>query len=120
MRLDKTNSIVLETAKQEVEIPRWIEASVWSEHKLAALDNGVKGGKWFSLIDFEAKVFSAKKLSPRKVYALSTLSVAWQRVRANKGAAGIDQVSIALKQMLTIIYKSCMIRLRIKPTDPMQ
>jgi len=80
MRLDKTNSIVLETAKQEVEIPMWIEASVWSERMLAALDNGVKGGKWFSLID--------------KVYAMSTLSVAWQRVRANKGAAGIDEVSI--------------------------
>ena len=80
MRLDKTNSIVLETAKQEVEIPMWIEASVWSERMLAALDNGIKGGKWFSLID--------------KVYAMSTLSVAWQRVRANKGAAGIDEVSI--------------------------
>ncbi|MGH7926914.1 MAG: hypothetical protein ACREQV_03880 [Candidatus Binatia bacterium] len=29
----------------------WVEASVWSEHMLAALENGVKGGKWFSLID---------------------------------------------------------------------
>jgi RNA-directed DNA polymerase len=80
MRLNKISSTVLETAKQETENPQWIEASVWSERMLAALDNGVKGGKWFSLID--------------KVYALSTLNVAWQRVRANKGAAGVDRVSI--------------------------
>ena len=29
----------------------WVEASVWNERMLAALDNGVKGGKWFSVID---------------------------------------------------------------------
>ena len=29
----------------------WVEASVWTERMLAALGNGVKGGKWFSLID---------------------------------------------------------------------
>ena len=28
----------------------WVEASVWNERMLAALENGVKGGKWFSLI----------------------------------------------------------------------
>jgi RNA-directed DNA polymerase len=47
---------------------------------LVALGNGVKGGKWFSLID--------------KVCAASTLKAAWQRVEANRGAAGIDRVSI--------------------------
>ena len=81
MRLNNTISSVLKTTKQGVEIPVWIEASVWSERMLAALDNGVKGGKWFSLID--------------KVYALPTLNAAWQRVKDNKGAAGIDNVSIA-------------------------
>ena len=31
---------------------RWVEATVvWSERMLAALENGVKGGKWFSLIE---------------------------------------------------------------------
>ena len=80
MRLEKTISSVLEIAKQETERPEWIEASVWSERMLAALNNGVKGGKWFSLID--------------KVYAMTTLNVAWQRVKANKGAAGVDQISI--------------------------
>jgi RNA-directed DNA polymerase len=47
---------------------------------LAALDNGVKGGKWFSLID--------------KVSRVQTLQLAWQRVRANRGAAGVDGQSV--------------------------
>ena len=29
----------------------WVERSVWSERMLQALENGVKGGQWFSLID---------------------------------------------------------------------
>ncbi len=28
----------------------WVEAEVWTERMLAALGNGVKGGKWFSMI----------------------------------------------------------------------
>jgi RNA-directed DNA polymerase len=47
---------------------------------LAALENGVKGGKWFSLID--------------KVYRAETLRAAWQRVKANGGAAGVDRQSV--------------------------
>src|SRR5262245_55931695 len=58
----------------------WVEASVWTERMLSALGNGVKGGKWYSLMD--------------KVFAPKTLAVAWTRVRANKGAAGVDGQSI--------------------------
>jgi RNA-directed DNA polymerase len=47
---------------------------------LAALGNGVKGGKWFSLID--------------KVYRPGNLLAAWEQVKKNKGAAGIDKQSI--------------------------
>jgi RNA-directed DNA polymerase len=47
---------------------------------LAALENGVKGGQWFSLID--------------KVYRAETLKVAWQKVAANGGTAGVDGQSI--------------------------
>jgi RNA-directed DNA polymerase len=47
---------------------------------LAALGNGVIGNKWFSLID--------------KVYRPSTLQAAWEQVKANRGAAGIDGQSI--------------------------
>ena len=47
---------------------------------LTALDNGVKGGKWFSLID--------------KVYRIETLRAAWRKVAANAGAAGVDGQSV--------------------------
>ena len=29
----------------------WVEPSVWTERMLTALETGVKGGKWYSLID---------------------------------------------------------------------
>jgi RNA-directed DNA polymerase len=48
---------------------------------LIALDTGVKGGVWYSLID--------------KVYAPTNLAAAWARVQANAGAAGSDGQSIA-------------------------
>ena len=58
----------------------WVEGCVWTEAMLAALDNGVTGGKWYSLMD--------------KVYAPRTLEAAWQRVQANAGAHGIDRMSV--------------------------
>lgn len=58
----------------------WAEASVWTERMVSALVNGVKGGRWFSLID--------------KVCAPKTLALAWAKVRANRGAAGVDGQSI--------------------------
>ncbi len=57
-----------------------MEAVVWTERMVAALENGVKGGRWYSLMD--------------KVYAPATLAAAWARVRANGGAAGVDGESI--------------------------
>jgi RNA-directed DNA polymerase len=71
------------TAARDAEIrPRLAgaEAEVWTERMLSALVNGVKGGKWFSLMD--------------KVFAPKTLALAWAKVRANKGAAGVDGQSI--------------------------
>lgn len=58
----------------------WAEASVWTDRMVSALGNGVRGGKWFSLID--------------KVMRPATLDLAWQRVARNKGAAGVDGRSI--------------------------
>jgi RNA-directed DNA polymerase len=58
----------------------WVEPVVWNERMLAALGNGVKGGKWFSLWD--------------KVYAKATLEASWRRVKRNGGAAGVDNVSV--------------------------
>jgi RNA-directed DNA polymerase len=55
---------------------------------MAALEKGVKGGVWFSLID--------------KVYRPTTLYAAWLKVKANKGSAGSDHQSIAdFEQNLT-------------------
>ena len=44
----------------------WLDRSIWSERMLAALDNGVKGGKWFSLIDddYGRSCASRKKKRP--------------------------------------------------------
>jgi RNA-directed DNA polymerase len=58
----------------------WVERSVWTDRMLEALDKGVKGGVWFSLID--------------KVYRPTTLYAAWLTVKANKGSAGSDHQSI--------------------------
>ena len=82
---EQVESTVSEKTRQETEAQaqqkwRWVEAAVWTVRMLAALVNGVKGGKWFSLMD--------------KIYAERTLQMAWQRVRSNKGAAGIDRISI--------------------------
>ena len=44
----------------------WVEACVWNERMLAALDNGVKGGKWFSLIDkvYQPATLQAARAEP--------------------------------------------------------
>jgi RNA-directed DNA polymerase len=54
----------------------WVEASVWTERMVPALENGVKGGRWFSLAD--------------KLTRPSTLEAAWRKVARNKGSAGVD------------------------------
>ena len=58
----------------------WVEPTVWTERMLTALEAGLKGGKWFRLID--------------KVYALPNLRQALARVKANQGAAGVDHVTV--------------------------
>jgi len=77
-------STVSARAKQDAETrPRdwsWVEATIWTERMLAALDNGVKGSKWFSLID--------------KVARAETLQLAWEKVARNRGAAGVDGQSV--------------------------
>jgi len=49
---------------------------------LAALEVGVKGGKWYSLID--------------KVSSLRNLESAFLQVKRNKGSAGVDRVTIRM------------------------
>lgn len=74
---------VLATAKQVGAAPArwsWVEPAVWTERMLTTLEQGVKGGKWFSLID--------------KVYSAGNLAAAFTEVAANDGAAGVDHVSV--------------------------
>ena len=68
----------------------WVEASVWTARMVSALDNGVKGGRWYSLMD--------------KVLAPDALDAAWDKVQANKGAAGVDGQSIARFDARTELY----------------
>ena len=73
------------TAKQahDTRDPRqwgWVEPTVWSERMLAALVNGVTGGKWYSLWD--------------KVGDRQTLEASWRAVARNQGAAGVDGQSV--------------------------
>jgi RNA-directed DNA polymerase len=58
----------------------WAEASIWTDTMLEALENGVKGGKWYTLSD--------------KVERRLTLGNAWSKVRANRGASGVDKTTI--------------------------
>jgi RNA-directed DNA polymerase len=76
---------VPKTATQGAEARRrdqwwWTEASIWTERMVLALGNGVKGGKWYSLMD--------KAVRP------TTLEAAWRKVARNHGAAGVDGQSI--------------------------
>lgn len=58
----------------------WAESSIWTDRMLAALEEGVKGDVWYCLID---KVFSQKNLWS-----------AWAKSAKNKGAAGVDGITI--------------------------
>ncbi len=74
---------VSEETKQAGEIRArwaWVEPSVWTERMLTALEEGVKGGKWFSLMD--------------KIYAERTLWAGFQQVKANGGAGGVDHQTV--------------------------
>ena len=58
----------------------WAEPAVWTERMLTALEQGVKGNRWFSLID--------------KVYSPRCLTAAAFQVEANQGAAGVDHSEV--------------------------
>jgi len=60
----------------------WTEPCVWTERMLTALEEGVKGGKWFSLMD--------------KMSALRTLRRAFEDVKRNGGSAGVDHQTVEM------------------------
>ena len=76
-------SLVGGSSKQGGEVRErfsWAEPAVWTDRMLAALVKGVKGNKWFSLID--------------KVYRRSNLEAAFRKTKSNRGGAGIDRVTV--------------------------
>jgi RNA-directed DNA polymerase len=62
----------------------WVEPTVWTARMLTTLEQGVQGGKWYSLID--------------KMHTERTLHAAYSQVAAKDGAAGVDHVTIAMFQ----------------------
>jgi len=56
------------------------EPAVWTERMRTALVTGLKGNRWFSLID--------------KVYRAETLRLAWEKVRSNAGGSGVDGITV--------------------------
>ena len=84
-RQEEARLAAVPEAKQAGEVRArwaWVEPCVWTERMLTALEDGVKGGKWFSLTD--------------KVSAPRVLRWAFTKVKANGGAAGVDHQTIAM------------------------
>lgn len=67
-------------AREAPTIRSWAESFVWTDRMLTTLEQGVRGGRWHTLID--------------KVYAPLNLRAACERVVVNKGAAGVDHVTV--------------------------
>lgn len=84
MSIESENKIVEVSSRtkqtEETRAMDWVERSVWTDRMLEALDKGVKGEVWFSLID--------------KVYRPKTLYAAWQAVKRNGGSAGTDHENV--------------------------
>lgn len=79
------SAVTPRASKQDGEVRdrwSWVEPCVWTDRMLTALEKGVKGGKWFSLVD--------------KVYAPATLESAFAKVKANDGAPGVDRQTVKM------------------------
>jgi RNA-directed DNA polymerase len=83
MNGEDTSAAVPATDKQAEE-DLWqrygAERGIWTESMLIALERGLKGNKWFSLID--------------KVASVRTLGIAWAKVQSNAGACGVDGITV--------------------------
>jgi RNA-directed DNA polymerase len=61
-------------------IEEWANHGVWTDRMLTALRQGVRGGRWHTLID--------------KVYEPHNLTMASSSVMGNEGAAGVDRQTV--------------------------
>lgn len=72
---------MLATPTGEIDPLGWIERSVWTERMVECLRRGgPDGGKWYSLHD--------------KVFATKTLASGFAQVLANRGAPGVDGMTV--------------------------
>ncbi len=82
--LNEDKSVRVPAGDSPIEEDLWqrykAERKVWTKPMLAALEGGMKERKWYSLSD--------------KICAESTLELAWEKVRANAGACGVDGITI--------------------------
>ena len=74
------STFAIQAGETRIRSWEWVERSVWTDRMLEALEKGVKGGVWFSLID--------------KIVRPATLHAAWLRVKKNQGSAGSDHQCI--------------------------
>jgi RNA-directed DNA polymerase len=84
-RTEEELAAVSEETKQARDIRArwiWVEPEVWTDRMLTALEQGVKGGQWFSLMD--------------KVYSAGNLRQAFRGVQANRGSAGVDHETVEM------------------------
>ena len=76
-------ALVFEETKQAGDVRsrwEWTEPSIWTDRMLVTLEQGVRGGKWFSLCD--------------KAFSVRSLKASFARVKASGGAKGVDGVTI--------------------------
>ena len=80
----RTKPVVPERAKRGghsmPEAWKWVEGSIWTPRMVQALQDGVKGGVWYSLWD--------------KIIRPESLKAAFAKVKANQGSPGTDHVSV--------------------------
>jgi RNA-directed DNA polymerase len=84
MKREEDKSAPVPAGDKQAEEDLWqrygAERGVWTGPMLAALERGLKGNKWFSLID--------------KVASERTLELAWAKVQSNAGACGVDGITV--------------------------
>lgn len=76
--MHNANQINTETLEKVLFLRRISEPSVWTDRMLTTLVQGVKRGKWYSLMD--------------KVLSIRNIEVSTEAVLKNKGAVGIDNI----------------------------
>jgi RNA-directed DNA polymerase len=79
---DKTGSVPATAERTGSDLGRWswVERAVWTDRMLQALEEGVKGGAWYVLMD--------------KVCAPQSLSAGFAKVAKSRGSAGVDHITI--------------------------